>query len=67
MRESVLMEQTFFVIDGKNKIADILTQAEKQVGAPVKIEGYVRYSLGEGIERAEDNFANEVAKMSGAA
>ena len=66
MRESVLMEQTY-VIDGKNKIADVLKNAEKEVGAPVKVEAFIRFALGEGIERAEDDFAAEVAKMSGAA
>ena len=66
LREAVLMEQTF-VIDGKSKISDVLKNAEKEVGAPVKVEAFIRFALGEGIERAEDNFADEVAKMSGTA
>ena len=66
LREAVLGEQ-IFVIDGKTKISDVLKNAEKEVGAPVQLDAFIRYSLGEGIERAEDNFADEVAKMSGTA
>ncbi len=66
MREAVLMEQAF-VIDGKTKISDVLKNAEKEVGAPVKLDAFVRFALGEGVERAEDDFAAEVAKMSGTA
>lgn len=63
LREAVLGEQ-IFVIDGKTKISDVLANADKVVGAPVKLAGYVRFALGEGIEKAEDDFAAEVAKMS---
>jgi elongation factor Ts len=66
MRESVLMEQTF-VIDGKNTIATVLKNAEKEVGAPVSVQAFTRFALGEGIAKAEDDFAAEVAKMSGTA
>ncbi len=66
MREAVLMEQTF-VIDGKNTIATVLTNAEKEVGAPVSVQAFIRFALGEGITKAEDDFAAEVAKMSGTA
>ena len=59
--QAVLLKQVF-VIDGKATVAEILKQAEKDVGAPVKIAGFVRYALGEGIEKKEEDFAAEVAK-----
>jgi elongation factor Ts len=64
--QAVLLKQVF-VIDGKATVAEILKQAEKDVGAPVKISGFVRYSLGEGIEKKEEDFAAEVAKTAAAA
>lgn len=66
LRESVLGEQVF-VIDGKTKVSDVLANAEKEVGAPVKLKAYTRFALGEGIEKAADDFAAEVAKVSGVA
>ena len=41
--------------------AQALKEAEKTAGAPVKISAFVRYALGEGIEKKEDDFAAEVA------
>jgi elongation factor Ts len=63
--EVVLLEQVF-VVDGETKIAKIVENAAKDVGAPVALTGFVRFALGEGIEKAEgDDFAAEVAKMAG--
>jgi elongation factor Ts len=64
--QAVLLKQVF-VIDGKATVAEILKQAEKTVGAPVKVAAFVRYALGEGIEKKEEDFAAEVAKTMGAA
>ena len=64
--QAVLLKQVF-VIDGKATVAEILKQAEKDVGAPVKIAGFVRYALGEGIEKKVEDFAAEVAKTVSAA
>ncbi len=66
LREAVLHEQTY-VIDGKAKVGDVLANADKEVGAAVALKGYVRFALGEGIEKAVDDFAAEVAKVSGVA
>lgn len=66
LRESVLFEQVF-VIDGKTKISDVLANATKELGAEVKLASYTRFALGEGIEKAVDDFAAEVAKAAGAA
>jgi elongation factor Ts len=59
----VLLEQTF-IIDGQTKIKDVITNAAKDVGAPVKLTGYVRFELGEGVDKKQDDFAAEVAKMA---
>jgi len=48
-----LLEQTY-VIDGESKIKDVIEKAGKDVGAPVKVTGFVRMALGEGIERAKE-------------
>jgi len=55
--ESVLLEQVF-VIDGETKIKDVV----KNAGAELK--SYVRFELGEGIEKEEEDFAAEVASLS---
>lgn len=57
--EQVLSEQVF-VIDGETKIKDLVSKA----GA--KLSGFAMFKVGEGIEKAEDNFAEEVAKMAAA-
>jgi elongation factor Ts len=62
--ESTLLAQTF-VIDGESKVKDIVERAAKEAGAPIKVTKFVRYSLGEGIEKAETDFAAEVAATSG--
>ena len=58
--EVCLLEQTY-VIDGETKVAKVLEQAAKDLGGEVKVTGMVRFLLGEGIERAESDFAAEVA------
>ena len=62
--ETVLMQQTF-VIDGETQIAKLIEKASKDLGAPVEIEGFVRFQVGEGIEKADADFADEVAQMAG--
>ncbi len=59
-QEVVLLEQAF-VMDGKTKVAKVLDDAAKQVGAPVRIAGFLRFALGEGIEKKSEDFAAEVA------
>jgi elongation factor Ts len=63
-QENSLLTQVF-VIDGKSKVADIVANAAKAAGAPIKIASYVRLQLGEGIEREEKDFAAEVAAAAG--
>jgi elongation factor Ts len=58
--EVVLLAQAF-VHDPETTVAKALADAEKAVGAPVKITGFYRYALGEGIDRPDSDFAAEVA------
>jgi len=62
--EVTLLAQTF-VIDGETKVADAIKNAEKDAGAPIKLTKFVRYALGEGIEKVESDFAAEVAATAG--
>jgi elongation factor Ts len=64
--EVVLLEQVF-VMDGKTKIADVVEQFAKEIGTPVVLKGFVRYNLGEGIEKEETDFAAEVQAQAGIA
>ncbi|NDE91328.1 MAG: elongation factor Ts [Alphaproteobacteria bacterium] len=61
--EVVLLEQTF-VVDGETKIKAVVEKAAKDLGTPVTLAGFVRYHLGEGIEKEATDFAAEVAKMA---
>lgn len=58
--EVVLLKQAF-VLNPDLTVEAALKEAEKQIGAPAKITGYVRFALGEGIEKEESDFAAEVA------
>ncbi|MEP6831160.1 MAG: translation elongation factor Ts [Rhizomicrobium sp.] len=62
--ETVLLSQTF-VIDGETQVSKVIEKASKDFGAPVAIEGFVRFQVGEGIEKVESDFAEEVAQMAG--
>jgi elongation factor Ts len=64
-QEVVLTEQTF-VIDNETKIADAVAAVGESAGGAVEITGFVRFALGEGIEKEESDFAAEVAAVSGA-
>ncbi len=63
--EEVCLTEQVFVIDQENKISKVVENAAKDVGAPVKLVGFVRYALGEGIEKKEEDFAAEVAAQLG--
>jgi elongation factor Ts len=63
-KEVCLLEQPF-IFDDKKSVAQALREAEGQVGAAIKVTGFVRFALGEGIERNETDFAAEVAAAAG--
>lgn len=58
--EVCLLEQTF-VIDNETTIKKVIEDCAAEVGAPVAIGGFVRFGLGEGIDKKEENLAEEVA------
>ncbi len=62
--EVVLLEQVY-VIDTEKKISQVIEAAGKDIGAPIKLVGFVRYALGEGIEKEQSDFAAEVAAQAG--
>jgi elongation factor Ts len=64
--EVCLLSQTF-VIDGETPVATVLENASRDFGAPVTINGFECFVLGEGVERQESDFAAEVAATAGKA
>ncbi len=64
--EQALLSQ-LFVIDGKTKVADVLAAEAKKLGGSVAVSSFLRFQLGEGIERQESDFAAEVAAAAGVA
>ena len=65
-KEVCLLEQASIYAEHAGKsVAQALKEAEGKVGAPIKVTGFLRYALGEGIERQETDFAAEVAAVSG--
>jgi elongation factor Ts len=63
-KEVCLLDQAFIHDTGKS-VAQAVKEAEGRVGGAVKVAGFVRYALGEGIEKQESDFAAEVAAASG--
>ena len=63
-KEVTLLEQPF-VHDGSKTVSQVLKENEGSVGAPIKLSAFVRYALGEGIEKEETDFAAEVAAAAG--
>jgi elongation factor Ts len=63
--EEVCLLDQVFVIDGETRVSKVLENAAKEVGGPVAIAGFVRFQLGEGVEKEEADFAAEVAATAG--
>jgi elongation factor Ts len=57
--EAVLIEQVF-VIDGESRVGKIVEAAATEAGAPIRVAGFVRFALGEGVEKPPSDFAAEV-------
>ena len=62
--ETVFLSQ-IFAIDNETPISKVLEKASKELDAPVEIAGYYRFAVGEGIEKVESDFADEVKQMAG--
>lgn len=63
-KENALLSQ-LFVMDGKTPVADVVAKAAKDAGSAIVLKNYVRFQLGEGIEKEESDFAAEVAATAG--
>jgi elongation factor Ts len=62
--EEVVLTEQIFVIDGESKISKAVEAVGEDAGAPVKVTGFVRFALGEGVEKEESDFAAEVAAVA---
>ena len=62
-KEVCLLDQAF-IHEPSKTVSQVVTEAAKAAGAPVVLKGFVRYALGEGIQKQEADFAAEVASMS---
>ena len=62
--DSVLLDQVY-VIDGESRVGKVVEAAAKSAGTPIKIAAFVRYALGEGIDRPTTDLAAEVAAQLG--
>jgi len=63
-KDNALLSQ-LFVMDGKTPVADVVASAAKDAGTAVILKGFVRFQLGEGIEKKQEDFAAEVAAAAG--
>jgi elongation factor Ts len=65
-KDNALLSQ-LFVMDNKTPVAEVIAAAGKDAGAPIRLAGFVRFQLGEGIEKQQSDFAAEVAAAAGTA
>jgi elongation factor Ts len=65
-KDNALLSQ-LFVMDNKTPVAEVIAAAGKDAGAPIRLAGFVRFQLGEGIERQQSDFVAEVAAAAGTA
>jgi elongation factor Ts len=63
-KDNALLSQ-LFVMDNKTPVAEVVAAAAKEAGAPITLKSFVRFQLGEGIEKKVDDFAAEVAAAAG--
>ena len=63
-KENALLTQ-LFVIDNKTPVAEVIASAAKDAGTGIELKTFVRFQLGEGIEKKQDDFAAEVAAAAG--
>ena len=63
-KEHALLTQ-LFVMDNKTPVAEVVASAAKDAGTGIELKGFVRFQLGEGIEKKQEDFAAEVAAAAG--
>jgi len=64
-RKEHALSSQLFVMDNKTPVADVVASAAKDAGTGIELKGFVRFQLGEGIERKQEDFAAEVAAAAG--
>ena len=62
-KENCLVEQAF-VMDGDINVGKYVANTAKELGGDIKITGFFRFEKGEGIQKREENFAEEIAKLT---
>ena len=66
LKEICLLDQTYVKAeDGKQSVSQYVAQVAKENSAKITVKGFVRFETGEGLEKKEENFAEEVAKQMG--
>ena len=63
--EEVVLEEQAYIMDPDKKVKEIIADAEKELGAPIKMTGYACFKLGDGLQKKEEDFAAEVAAQLG--
>ena len=61
--EEVVLEEQAYIMDPDKKVKQIVADAAKELGADIKLSSYVRFKLGEGLQKKEEDFAAEVASQ----
>ncbi len=64
--EEVVLTKQAFVMEPDVTVEQLVERTAKELGGPIAIQGFVRLALGEGVEKKQDDFAAEVASMTGA-
>ena len=59
--EEVVLEEQAYIMDPDKKVKDVIAEAAKELGTDIKLASYVRFKLGEGLQKKEEDFAAEVA------
>ncbi len=61
--EEVVLEEQAYIMDPDKKVKQVIADADKELGADIKMTGYIRFKLGEGLQKKEEDFAAEVASQ----
>ena len=59
--DEVVLEEQAYIMDPDKKVKDVVAEAAKELGADIKLTGFVCFKLGEGLQKREEDFAAEVA------
>ena len=63
--DEVVLEEQAYIMDPDKKVKQVVADAAKELGADIKLTNYVRFKLGEGLQKKEEDFASEVAAQLG--